>query len=620
MKKMIRIFSILTIIFMAFLAYGCEKELKISIESHEITMNLGDELKVDILSEIVGEVTWETEDETVVTVENGLITAVGKGTTRVTVKCGNLKTQITVTVVSNGGNGNGNGDDDKIYYKLTLPSSITSDQTDNTKILKDTEVTITITVPENHIIKTLIIYGIDYMEDVVDNQLKFKMTADLEITITFEEIVVEPVYYEYTIPLPSTHLLADATPEDIKVVDGAPDLMIIGVLLDSYYYYNYETMSGYEYFKVFNNTEEPYNLKNHRITLSIPTQGRNYEDEECRAGNIAFVTGTLYSSFIDEDFIIAPLSIGLIWMKPYYWIAGSGSEGFSKPYTADILHGRGDKPGAMEQTIADFRAFWHLDDTIPVYESCNQPFIGAHTNYKINDQHPLYPILTPAAGTPYSHLNTGLLRSIEITKFDNQGGTATAELINKYSALPEAKKTNPDPIYGKIAFNALRVRDNNEDVDLYMNYPNIRKYFKPVVRATFAGLIDPTTLSQSQLDGLDKVDFLKASGPGVGHWPNTVELQFRPPKEGEKIMQLQVPLRQYANLEKYMVAEQFAIMRYVSKNEVTYRIMNQTILFTQDPTGIPIEEIKWRAWEVESEGRMSAACPGKIKLINLTRP
>ena len=85
-------------------------------------------------------------------------------------------------------------------------------------------------------------------------------------------------------------------------------------------------------------------------------------------------------------------------------------------------------------------------------------------------------------------------------------------------------------------------------------------------------------------------------------------------------MQLQVPLRQYANLEKYMVAEQFAIMRYVSKNEVTYRIMNQTILFTQDPTGIPIEEIKWRAWEVESEGRMSAACPGKIKLINLTRP
>ncbi len=512
---------------------------------------------------------------------------------------------------------NGNGSDTETYYKLTLPDSIVSDQVDNTKILKDTQVKITITVPENHSIETLMIYNIDYSDDVTDNELTFKMTADLEITVSFKEIILEPVYYEYKIQLPSTHLLADATEEELKVVEGAPELMIIGVLLDSYYYYNYETLSGYEYIKVFNNTDQPYNMINHRITLSNPTQGRNYEDEECRNGNIAFVTGTLYSSFIDDDFIIEPLSIGLIWLKPYYWVAGSGAQGFAKPYTADILHGMADKPGAMQQTIEDFRAFWHLDETIPVYESCNQPFVGIHPDFKANG---LFPIFTPAAGTPYSHLNTGLLRSIEITKFDDQGGTATAELLNKYSELSEDKKTNPDLIYGKTAFNTLIVRDGGVDVDLYMDYPNIRKYFKSIVRATFTGLINPATLSQGQIDLLDKVDFLNASGPGVGHWPNTVELQFRPPKEGERIMQMQLPLRQYANLEKYMVPKQFEIMRYVKKNEVTYRFVEQTILFTHDPESVPVEEIKWREWEVESEGRLSAACPGKIKAINLTRP
>lgn len=523
----------------------------------------------------------------------------------------------------NGGNGGGNGTDTptEVYYALTLPEGITSDQADNTKIKKDTEVTLTITIPENHELTELIIYGINLADDVRESMLKFTMTDNLEVTFVTKEIILDPVFYDYEIDMPSLWALPNAEEADIVVVEDAPDLLIFGIVLDSYKYYNYETMSAFEYVKVFNNTTEPYNLKGHRVVLCNPMQGQNYEDENSKKGNASLVTGHLFSGYIDEDFIIDPLSIALIWLKPYYYTAGSGSEGYSKQFSSNLL-----QKEASLQTEADFREFWHLDENIKVLSLANQPFIG---------KHPLalgvgfYPIISPGGGVPYTHLNTVLLRSLEIQKFDDQGGSAKARLLNRTKDIPTEtledenllrEWADANKLYDKVAFNTMEVKDNGEVVDMYAEYKNSRKYFKPVVRANFSGLINTDTLTTGQLQGAEKVDFLSTSSLGIRHWPNTHELQFRPPKVGERIMQLQVPVRDYKRLQDYMKADQFEAMRFVQQQITTYVWRKVTIRLIENPEDYLPEEFKWRLWEVESEGRLSGAAPSKIKLINLTRP
>lgn len=529
------------------------------------------------------------------------------------------------------GNGNGNGDDNGggngtdiptvVYYALTLPEGITSNQEDNTKVKKDTEVTLTITIPENHELTELIIYGINLADDVRNSQLKFTMTDNLEVTFATKEIIIDPVFYDYEIDMPSTWALPNAKAEDIAVVEDAPDLLIIGMVLDSYKFYNYETISAFEYIKVFNNTTEPYNLKGHRVVLANPMQGQNYEDSDCKIGNASLVTGHLFSGYIDEDFIIEPLSIALIWLKPYYYTAGSGSEGYLKQFSSNLL-----QKEASLQTEADFREFWHLNDNIKVLTLGNQPFIAKHPD-AIDVG--FYPIISPGGGVPFTHLNSAILRSLEIQKFDDQGGSAEAKLLNRTKDIP--KETLEDEellrawaetnkLYNRVAFNTMEVKDNGTVVDMYANYQNSRKYFKPVVRANFSGLIDERTLTNDQIQGLEKVNFASKDNPGVKYWPNTHELQFRPPKVGERIMQLQVPVRDYRKLETYMRADQFGVMRFVSEQVTTYVWRKVTIKLIEDPNDYPPEEYKWRLWEVESEGRLSGAAPNEIKAINLIRP
>ncbi|MDD4000209.1 MAG: hypothetical protein PHX62_04875 [Bacilli bacterium] len=419
----------------------------------------------------------------------------------------------------------------------------------------------------------------------------------------------EIVVYDFEMPLPSTELLADAT--NIEVVEGAPELMILEVVLDTEYYYHYETMSGYEYLKVFNNTTEDYNLKNHRIVLANPIQGQNIEDEQTSLGNKALVTGFLFLGLIDEDFIIPSLSIGLIWLKPYYWTIGSGSNAFNKPFSANVIHkDNSDQQGAISQTISEFKQFWKIETSeVPVYCLTNMGLIGKRPEGGTED---LFPIYSPASGTPYTHLNSRLLRSIEIQKFNDQGGTASISLLNKYSALSDEKQKDPDFIYGKKCFNVMEVRDNQEVVDAY-DYLNCWKYFDPVIRVNFCGRVDVTTMTTGQT----YVDFGGASNPGVLGWDNSVGLQFRPPLPGERIMQLQLPLREYKSYQTYMNPTQLSVMRFSAENVTDYRYITKTIKLIKDPS-LGLELINWRTDEVASEGRRSCAAPDKIKAINLS--
>lgn len=451
----------------------------------------------------------------------------------------------------------------------------------------------------------------DYFDD---NKYIFsdeKLTKDVNI---YGRFVNEDTQDEFpvNIQLPVAETLKDA--ENIKKVEDAPDLLIIGVVVDTFYYFHHETMSGYEYIKVFNNTNEPYNLKDHRIVIANPIQGVNGESDEAKIGNRVLATGYLYNSYIDEDFIIDPLDIALIWLKPYYWTIGSGTNAYNKPFTADVVHATtAGKKGAFDQTMDDFKQFWDLDDTIKVYESTNMPMIAKRAEAGTSE---FFPMITPAGGNPYTHLNASLLRSIEIQKFNNQGGTAKVEVLNKYSELSDEEKQNPKEIFGKQAFNTFHITDNDETVDIYQEFSNAWKYFDPIVRAQIHGLVDET-----QLVGSDhRVDFTKVDSPenpGIKRWDNTVEIQYRVPEVGERVMQMQLPLREARKFSQYVSEEQMAVIRVSTEEVSDYRWREVTVLLSVNPE---LTEINWRRDEVKSPGRMSAAAPSKIKAINLTRP
>ena len=87
----------------------------------------------------------------------------------------------------------------KETFRLTLPEGITSNQEDNSKIAKDANVIITITVPEGKEIDSLKVNGVEKKEEVVSNKLSFKMTKNTTVTVNFEDILVV-TYYALTLP------------------------------------------------------------------------------------------------------------------------------------------------------------------------------------------------------------------------------------------------------------------------------------------------------------------------------------------------------------------------------------------------------------------------------------
>ena len=71
------------------------------------------------------------------------------------------------------------------YYSLTLPDGVTSDQSDNTKILENTNVELTIVVPEGKKLESIKVDGIEKKAEVANNKLTIKMTKDIIVTISF---------------------------------------------------------------------------------------------------------------------------------------------------------------------------------------------------------------------------------------------------------------------------------------------------------------------------------------------------------------------------------------------------------------------------------------------------
>ncbi len=107
MKRLIRIFCILAVVFfITFFSSGCgEKDLMTSLGKDEVTITLGKAIEVGVVSKDGEEITWEVEDDSIVTVNNGTIIGVKEGTTYVLVKSGSQQAKIKVTVKEKEGDG-----------------------------------------------------------------------------------------------------------------------------------------------------------------------------------------------------------------------------------------------------------------------------------------------------------------------------------------------------------------------------------------------------------------------------------------------------------------------------------------------------------------------------------
>ena len=60
---------------------------------------MGEEYKVDVLNNVI-DITWESEDPSIATVDDGKVVDVSEGTTYIIVKSGELEARIKVVVVA----------------------------------------------------------------------------------------------------------------------------------------------------------------------------------------------------------------------------------------------------------------------------------------------------------------------------------------------------------------------------------------------------------------------------------------------------------------------------------------------------------------------------------------
>ncbi len=85
-----------------------------------------------------------------------------------------------------------------VYYSLTLPASITSNQNDNASILEDTIVTLTIEIPEGKVIDEFKVNG--DIKVVSGNTYNLTITEDMVVTVSFKEAPVVKQIFGILLP------------------------------------------------------------------------------------------------------------------------------------------------------------------------------------------------------------------------------------------------------------------------------------------------------------------------------------------------------------------------------------------------------------------------------------
>lgn len=208
-------------------------------------------------------------------------------------------------------------------------------------------------------------YGTDYT--IVDNVLSVKGQAleNRSLALGTHQLSLTTIFGTGTMPfyvvespvgtsIPTTtiqgvDMTSVAASAPIAPIANAPDLLITEMGLDR---------GTYDYIEVFNNTTEPYNLKNHRIVFGFFQE----QDPAILQDNQLFTYPGLTRGavFIYEDYIIPALSKAIIWVA-----ATNGSAPWEVTKTspfkvsikdASLLYGEGGL------TIAKFKQQYNLGE------------------------------------------------------------------------------------------------------------------------------------------------------------------------------------------------------------------------------------------------------------------
>ena len=101
-NKIVKLFSVIVLAIVALLAVSCKKEASFALKQTEYWLDRYEETVVELEKGDSSDLTWTSDDTTVVTVEDGKLIAQGKGKTTVCVTDGNKTEEIAVTVRNSG--------------------------------------------------------------------------------------------------------------------------------------------------------------------------------------------------------------------------------------------------------------------------------------------------------------------------------------------------------------------------------------------------------------------------------------------------------------------------------------------------------------------------------------
>lgn len=217
---------------------------------------------------------------------------------------------------------------------------------------------------------------IDY--ELIDDELKifgtFLEEAGLGLGDHTVTVSTEFGSAEFTIGIVKNASLGSSIPKEIikgldmsqiasyvptEVIEGAPDLMITEVSVD---------MGVYSYIEVFNNTNEPYNLKNHRIVFS----DLNKQTLLTTKGLFEQPLGMGSGMYIYQDYVIPALSSAVIWLVgsfPWKQAEGTMYNGAAGRVLVEEANLQanifGDKPENL--SIEKFRSVYNLSESIEVF-------------------------------------------------------------------------------------------------------------------------------------------------------------------------------------------------------------------------------------------------------------
>lgn len=201
--------------------------------------------------------------------------------------------------------------------------------------------------------------------------------------------------------------IASYTPTE--VIEGAPDLMITEVSVD---------MGVYSYIEVFNNTNEPYNLKNHRIVFSDLTKQSLLVDNGLFEQPLGMGSGM----YIYQDYVIPALSSAVIWLVgsfPWKQADGTMYNGVTGKVLVEEANLQanifGDKLENL--SIEKFRSVYNLSENVEVFPIRTQPCLVNASSAGTDDGLGAAPI--KVSSSFFAGVNSSIAnRGFQIQKFD----------------------------------------------------------------------------------------------------------------------------------------------------------------------------------------------------------